>query len=397
MKEVTIVGVGMGAATLTGQGLCALERAEVLLGAPRMLAAFPAYGHKPAHPVYEPGKVTEIIRESGSTRFGVLVSGDTGFFSAAQGLLAALTEEDVTLVPGISSVAYFFARLKRPWQEAALVSCHGREANLVDTVRRNPLTFALTGGNTNALARELADAGFDRLTATVGESLGMEGERVFSLPVAELAKADLGSLAVLLMENPHADPRIRLGIPDEEFVRGEVPMTKAEVRAVVMSRLALPPGAVCCDIGAGTGSVTVEMALAAYQGHVYAIDQKEEAVSLIRENCKRFHIGNVTPILGWAPEALGPLPALDAAFIGGSGGAMREIFGAVLSKNPSARIVATAIALETLREAAEAFQAHGLSAGIIQLSVARAKPVGGLTMMMGHNPVFVLSGGGKHE
>lgn len=396
MKTITIIGIGMGANTVTGEGFQALEQAEVLLGAPRMLAAF-SHADKQAYPAYEPDNVKKIVQESDCKRFAMLVSGDPGFFSAAEELASALSEYQVTLIPGISSVSYFFARLKQPWQDAALLSCHGREANLIDTVRRNRLTFALTGGNINALAQALAAAGFDGLTATVGKNLGGENESIFTLPVRELAKMPVGKLAVLLIENPTADARIRFGIPDEEFVRGEPPMTKAEVRAISMSRLALSPHAVCCDVGAGTGSVTVEMALAAYHGHVYAVDKDEGAVALIKENCARFHIGNVTPILGSAPGALNSLPPPDAVFIGGSGGAMGDIFAAVLAKNPAVRIVVNAIALETLHVAIDAFNAHGIVAEIIQINAARAKPVGGLNMMLAHNPVFIVSGGGKHE
>lgn len=396
MKKVTIIGIGMGADTVTGEGLRAIEQAEVLFGAPRMLAAFPN-ADRPAYPVYEPGRVKEMVQQSVFERFVVLVSGDTGFFSAAEGLVPALSEHDVTLIPGISSVAAFFAKIKRPWQEAALLSCHGREANFVDTVRRNRLTFALTSDNVNALANELVKAGFDGLPATVGENLGMENERIFTLPISTLVQAPVGSLAVLLVENPNADARIRSGIPDEEFARGNVPMTKSEVRAVSMSRLALSPGAICCDIGAGTGSVTVEMALSAHRGHVYAVDKNEEAVSLIGENCRRFHIGNVTPILESVPEALLFLPPMDAVFIGGSGGAMEDVFAAVLSKNPTARIVVNAIALETLHATVEAFKAHGIVPEIVQLSATRAKPVNGLNMLLAQNPVFIVSGGGRNE
>lgn len=394
MKRVSIIGIGMGGDTVTGEGLNAVEQAEALLGAPRMIQTFSRF-EKHVYAVYEPEKVKAVLDESGMQRFAVLVSGDTGFYSAADGLMLALSGYEVKLIPGISSVSYFFARLKRPWQDAALISCHGRGTNFVDSVRRNRLTFALTGGNANVLAKGLIEAGFGGLTATIGENLGAENERIFTLPVNELIKASIARLAVLLLENPNADARIRFGIPDEEFIRGNVPMTKSEVRAVSLSRLALSPDAVCCDIGAGTGTVTVEMALAAYEGHVYAVDQNEEAVSLIAENCRRFHIGNATPMLGSAPEALFSLPPIDAAFIGGSGGAVGDIFAAVLSKSPLARIVVNAITLETLHAAVEAFKAHGIVPEIVQLNAARAKPAGGLHMMLAQNPVFIVSGGGK--
>jgi precorrin-6Y C5,15-methyltransferase (decarboxylating) len=150
---------------------------------------------------------------------------------------------------------------------------------------------------------------------------------------------------------------------------------------------------VCADIGAGTGSVTVEMALAAYKGRVYALDKSEEAIRLVTENCRAFHIGNVTPIMGEAPGALQELPPLDAAFIGGSSGRIGEIFGALLGKNPRVRIVVNAVTLETLHAAATAFAAHGIAPDITQLSVTHAKPVGNRHMLQAGSPVFILSGG----
>jgi len=276
-----------------------------------------------------------------------------------------------------------------------VVSCHGRGGNLVDTVRRHLLTFVLTGGNSGELGDELTQAGFGTLTAFVGENLGMPEERILRLPVSDLSDAGTGKLAVLLVENPGYDGRVRFGIPDQEFIRGDLPMTKSEVRAVTMSRLALFPESVCCDIGAGTGSVTVEMALAAYKGRVFAVDKNQEAIRLVRENCRAFRVGNVTPISGEAPEALVTLPPLDAAFIGGSSGRLREIFDALLGKNPHIRMVINAVTLETLYEGTEAFAAHGITPEIIQAGVTRAVPAGKLHMLKGGSPVFILSGGGK--
>jgi precorrin-6Y C5,15-methyltransferase (decarboxylating) len=394
MKQVTIVGLGMNADTLTMQGLHAVERADTLIGAPRLLRQFEKLG-KPSFAEYAPEKVSRIVKEKEGNRFCALVSGDTGFYSAAEGLCAALKDCSVTLIPGVSSLSYFFARLARPWQAAAVVSCHGRRANLADAVRRSALTFVLTGGNVEALGEELAKAGFGELTAHVGENLGMPEERILTLPVSGLSSAGIGALAVLLVENPGYDRRVHFGIPDGEFIRGDVPMTKAEVRAVTMSRLALAPGAVCCDIGAGTGSVTVEMALAAYEGQVYSIDKSEEAIELVKVNCRAFHIGNVTPLLGCAPEALVELPPLDTAFIGGSAGRLGEIFEALLSKNPRIRIVANAVTLETLHEAAEAFAEHNMAPDIVQIGITHAKPAGDLHMLQAGSPVFILSGGGN--
>lgn len=395
MKHISIVGIGMGTDTVTQAGMQAIQNADALIGAQRMLDAFSILP-KPSHAEYAPGRVADLISSSEHTRFAALVSGDTGFYSAAEGLAASLAGHNVTFIPGVSSLSYFFAKLQRPWQDAKLLSCHGRDANLVDAVRRNRLTFALTGGNVNTLAAQLADAGFGNLIAHVGENLGATDERILTLTVSVLCNTTVSPLAVLLVENPGFDDRIRFGIPDGEFTRGNAPMTKSEVRAVTLSRLSLRPGDICCDIGAGTGSVTVEMALAAYEGRIFAIDRDEEALALVEQNCRTFHIGNVSPIAGSAPDALNGLPRLDAAFIGGSGGHMHDIVSALLANNPDMRIVANAVALESVAATVDAFQQGGLTPEVVQVGCARARAVEGLHMMAAQNPVFIISGG-RHE
>ncbi len=394
MKRITIIGMGMGADTVTQEGMRAIGEAEVLIGAPRLLDAFDQPG-KQRCAEYAPKKVAQAVESSESERFAVLVSGDTGFYSAAEKLCAALSVYGVTLMPGVSSLNCFFARLKRPWQKAALISCHGREENLADTVRRNCLTFVLAGDNIPLLGEALTEAGFGHLCVYVGENLGMKNERVISLRADGLADADFGALAVLLIENPAADSRVRCGLPDELFLRGDVPMTKAEVRAVTASKLALRPGAICCDVGCGTGSVTVEMALAAYDGRVYAIDKSAEAVRLTRENCRAFHIGNVKTILGGAPEALAGLPPMDAAFIGGSGGKLTETVAVLLGKNAKARVVVNAVTLESVQQAKAAFWQKGIEPGLVQIGVVRTKTAGSRRLMAAQNPVFILWGGGN--
>ena len=396
MKLVTIVGTGMGPDTVTAEGLRAIEGADVLFGAPRMLADY-AYLNKRAVAVYTAEKMRPVLADYDEGRFAVLVSGDTGFYSAATKLCEELADCQVEVLPGISSLNYLSARLGKTWQDTALVSCHGRNGNLVDTVRRNSAVFALTGGNVPELAEALCRAGFGGLTVQVGENMGMAEESIRTMTAEELTGALVGSLAVLRIENPNSDSRVRFGIPDGEFVRGEVPMTKAEIRAISMSKLLPRPDDVCCDVGCGTGSVTVEMALAAWRGHVYAIDKNEEAVALTERNCAAFHLGNVTVRHGGAPEALNDLPPLDVVFVGGSGKNMDAIFDAVLGKNPRAHIVVNAIALESVQAALNAFAAHGLAAEVVQVGVAAAKTVAGLHMMMAQNPIFIISGGGRDE
>ncbi len=396
MKTVTIVGAGMGPDTVTAEGLRAVEGADVLFGAPRMLADY-AYLNKRAEPVYTADRIAPVLAEYDEGRFAVLVSGDAGFYSAAAKLCRELTDCRVEVLPGVSSLNCLAARLGRTWQEAALVSCHGRAGNLADTVRRNRDTFALTGGNAAELARALCRAGFGGLTVWLGENLGREDESVRSMTAEELTGVETASLAVLWIENPRADDRVRFGIPDGEFIRGRVPMTKSEIRAVTMSKLAPRPGDVCWDVGCGTGSVTVELALAAWRGAVYAVDKSEEAAELTERNAAAFHLGNVQVICGGAPEALEELPAPDTVFIGGSGRKMDAVFDVILRKNPRARVVVNAIALESVQAAMAAFESRGLVPDVVQVGTAAAKAAAGLHMMTAQNPIFIISGGGGDE
>jgi precorrin-6Y C5,15-methyltransferase (decarboxylating) len=199
----------------------------------------------------------------------------------------------------------------------------------------------------------------------------------------------------MLVENEKTIQRsvITHGIEDELFLRGNVPMTKSEIRSVSISKLQLRPGDVIYDVGAGTGSVSVEMALQAREGRVYAVEYDEEALGLIRRNAEQFGAWNLNVIEGKAPGALEDLPAPDRAFIGGSGGNLAEILELLTKRNPRIRVVVNAITLETMAEAVSQFSRLGFAdVDIVQIFAARGKAAGNYHMMQGQNPVFIISG-----
>lgn len=183
------------------------------------------------------------------------------------------------------------------------------------------------------------------------------------------------------------------GIPDRLFVRGEVPMTKEEVRAVTLAKTRVMAGHVVYDIGAGTGSISVEAALAAPGSRVYAVEQNPAGVKLIAENTQRFAADNVTICPGTAPGALADLPAPDRVIVGGSGGRLGEILRAVHYKlRPQGRVVVNAITIDTLNSALEFFDGGGYrDIDVVQVQVNRLEKKGRSTMMLGQNPVFIIS------
>lgn len=184
---------------------------------------------------------------------------------------------------------------------------------------------------------------------------------------------------------------------DEHFIRGRVPMTKSEVRAVSLSKLELGSRGILYDIGAGTGSVSVEAAMRLTEGQVYAVERNEEACSLIEQNKARFGLDNITVVSGLAPACLSGLPAPDYVFVGGSGGSFGELMETVLKLNPQVRIVINAIALETLAQVVGWMKEKQRTAEVVLVQIARSRAAGDYQLMEGGNPVYVISAGGPDE
>ena len=396
MKEINIIGMGMSEKTLTAEALALIADADILIGAKRLINEFSEL-NKPSYNAYLSNDILEIIEKTDAEKIAILVSGDVGFYSAAEKLTETLKEYSPNLIAGISSVSYFFAKCSLPWKDANLISCHGLDTNIVSSVRRNRFTFALTGKNIPELQKELVKYGFGDLKVWIGENLGSDEESIQKSKISDLDGKEFSSLTVLIIENPDFDSRIRTGIPDEEFIRGKVPMTKSEVRAVCLSKLALSPTDIAYDIGCGTGSVTIEMAFSAYDGKVYAFDKNEEAIALLEQNCQKFHLDNVEAICGLAPECLKDLPVPDVAFIGGSSGNMDEIVSYLYGINDKMRFVITAVTLENAMAGLDSLKNVGINGDIVQVAVSKGRQIGDLHMLMAQNPIFIISGSGARE
>ncbi len=401
--KVSLVGMGPGSpALLTRAATAALARAELFIGAPRLLEPY-RQGAVPCREAVLARDILAALEQSGAENAAVLLSGDTGFYSGAKGLRPLLLEAgmEVETFPGVSSLQYLCAKIGTPWEDIHPASAHGRACAPAELVARHGRVFFLTGETGDqtprALCAALEQAGWGKARAWVGSRLSYPDEEIFSGAVEEFSRRDFPPLSVLLVQGePACPPAGTFGIPDSGFVRGQVPMTKEEVRAAALSKLRVAPGGTYWDVGAGTGSVSVAISALARDGRVLAVERDPEACGLILENAARFGAGNLTLVQGEAPAALGDLPAPDGVFVGGSGGSLEDILKTAMEKNPRVRVVVAAVTLETLSRGAALLDALPFAGvEVSQITVARARELGRYHLMTGQNPVFLLSGEGQ--
>lgn len=416
MRKVTIIGAGPGNPDLLSRAaLDAIDIADVVIGAHRALAGIDVPPDVVRCELVKTADIVAALTDAASWQRAVVVmTGDVGLFSGARRLVEALSgnaQVDVRVIPGISSASYLAARLARPWQDWRFASAHGVVCDIVAEAERAGELFLVTSGgeDPSRLSGELVQAGFGDARVTVAERLSYPDERITCATASEIAGQTFDDLNVMLIDfaggagSPAGAsraasfrwPYASSGIPDELFIRGDVPMTKQEVRAVALAKLRLTATDTVWDVGAGTGSVSIEAALVARAGSVWAVERNAAGVRLIRENADAFGCGNVHAVPGVAPEALVKLPVPDAVFVGGSAGELPSIVEAALEKNSQVRLCVPCVTVETLTEACALLSGSrfkGFEA--CQVSAARAEAVGSHHLMKAQNPVFLVSARG---
>ena len=209
----------------------------------------------------------------------------------------------------------------------------------------------------------------------------------------ECCELNREGLYTCFVSNPYAtDRQLTHGIADEEFIRDKVPMTKEEIREVSICKLRLHDKAVVYDVGSGTGSVAVETASLSDDIQVYAIERNKEAVSLIKRNQEKFGLQNITVVEGAAPESLSGLPKATHAFIGGSGGRLKDILSVLRQINPEMRVVINAVTMETVCEVKEILSLYDIrEEEIVQIQASRARKAGNYHLMQAENPVWICA------
>lgn len=322
-----------------------------------------------------------------------------------EAIAAGQLRGSVRILPGISSVVSLAARVGESYEDAAILSMHGKKLNhLPTTVVSHEKTFLLTSGSEDIrkIGRMLTETGLTDCEVIVGYQLSYPEENIRILMPEQCVEVTEEGLYTCLIRNPHPQPELLThGRADTCFLRDasgtegklrRTPMTKEEVREVSICKLHLTDGAVVYDIGSGTGSVAVEIAGLSETVHVYAIERKPEAVELLRKNREHFHMDNMEIIEALAPEGLEELPVPTHAFIGGSGGRLMDILQTLYRKNPHMRIVINAISMETIAELQEVLEAFSVEDGeILQMQVNRVKKLGSYHLPQAENPVWICS------
>ena len=390
--RIYLIGMGMGGIkTLTMGAREAIENADVLIGARRMLELAGKDG-RPTLCEYRADAIAEYLAEH--EEYGtaaVLLSGDVSFYSGAKRLRERLGNRDVTVIPGISTLSYMCARLGIAAEDTEAVSLHGTDKSIICRVRDNRFTFALLSkaGDIKKLCDELLYFGGGDCTVYIGSRLGYDDERIIETKPSDYKGDALDPAAVVIENSAPLSLRGR-HLRDEELLRGGVPMTKGHIRALSIAALDVKDGDVVYDIGSGTGSVSAELSLISHEVKVYAIERDADARRLTEENRRRLWADNIITVNGSAPEVLTELPPPDRVFIGGSGGALEEIIKAVLGKNNDAEIVLNAVTLNTVSAVTDIAARLNLAAEITLVSAARSRKAGNNILMQGENPIYIF-------
>ncbi len=287
-----------------------------------------------------------------------------------------------------------------PWDDTVFVSAHGRGLKgAVDRIVANDKAAVLTDEKNTpaAIAAELIDRGRDGYTAYLCENLGSAEERIRNTDVAGLLEIKAAPLNVLILIKEYeagGDEYVpTLGIPDEEFATIKKLITKEEVRVVTLAKLKLRHDMCLWDIGAGSGSVSIEADHLLPNGRIYAVERNEQCLGFIKENLNKFNTRNVTLVASEAPEGLEDLPDPDRVFIGGSGGNLFDILEVIDARLPAdGRVVINAITLETLTAATEYFDNAGYNVEVTTINIARTRPLTEYKMFEAYNPVYIIVG-----
>lgn len=397
--NINLIGIGLGNPELLTKAACnAISKSDIVIGAKRIVESIRSdFSDKTYFTEYNTEKILDIINSNTDSEIAVVFSGDISLFSGGSKLferLKAFKNCKINTFPGISSLSYLCAKTNIDISKVKILSFHGKDELLYHNIDSNEYTFIITskGEGAKEICRKLISFGFFDLDVTIGENLSYDDERITTAKPGDFLDMDISDLNCMIIYNPDSDKAISFGLHDEVFARDKVPITKSEVRAVILSKLNISSDSICYDIGAGSGSVSIEMAGLAYDGKVYAVEKNPVAIELIKKNIHNFNAENVELIFAKAPEGLDHILEADKIFIGGSGGELNAVMDMIFASQKHPTIVISAITLETVAQITDILKKakeYGYDTEVTAINVSKSKEVGPYNMMMAQNMVFI--------
>lgn len=406
---VAVIGMGGGRQYLGSLAMEWIAEAQILAGADRHLQSFKEQAGERLllkSPLWE--SIEEIASLSQTQRIAVLCSGDPLFFGIAKTLARRLGRQHLVVIPNVTSIQMLCAESCESWDLADTVSFHGVTDDwgmerIVEIVQRGRKAAVLTDPKHTPqwIARGLIGPGLPACRIVIGENLGAPSQRVRSFLPSQVADCkDFFPLNVLIIkpeENAAAEERAKgsrriFGFSEQAFEREAGMITKMEVRAAALATLSLEDGQVLWDLGAATGSVSIEAARIARLKQVFAIEKDPSRFAKLVQNIETFEAFRVKALCAKASEAIAELPSPDRVFIGGGGSDLGAILEGVHKRlNSNGLVVQTAVLFQTLEEASRFWKEHGFQVSIVQLQVNRSIPTGNDMRLEALNPVFILS------
>ena len=406
LNKIYIIGVGDDAiAGLTSRAKAVVEAAELLIADHGILDSLETSAET-WDPGLDPNAVLERIESSTGKQIAILTQGDPLFYGLARFLCDKLGKDRFEVIPHVSSMQLAFARVKESWDEAYLTNLASQPLNkVIERIRvSEKVGIFTTAENPPArLAQGLLDAGIDYFQSYVCENLGSPDERVTKSDLSVVAGRDFAELNVMILvripdvpDRPAAMSGKRLfGNPDDLFVQSRPKhglLTSSEVRAIALAEMDIGPSSIIWDIGAGSGSVAIEAAQLAADGHAYAIEMDPEDVNLITANAEHFNVSNITPILGQAPEAWATLPEPDVIFIGGSGRHVSSIIEKAYQRlKPQGRLLAVVGSVDGLSAVSDVLRECNGEPQVKMINIARGVYQLEKIRLEAANPSFIIS------
>jgi precorrin-6Y C5,15-methyltransferase (decarboxylating) len=405
---IVAIGMGTGLQCLSTLALEWIGAAEVLAGGGRHLEMFPNHaGEK----LFLKSPLSDVLEQIGKIskrrRVAVLCSGDPLFFGMGRTLAGRFGRERLLIIPNVTSVQTLCARICQSWDSIDSVSFHGVKGGagierILDTLARGRSAAVITdpGHKPEWIARELMKANQSECRLIIGEDLGTPSERIRWFSASDATVEEFSPLNVVLVQRaesvvkPGRSERTEMvfGFGEDAFEREAGMITKMEIRAVVLASLQLEQGQVLWDLGAATGSVSVEAARIARLERVFAVEVSPSRYSKLLQNLEKFGASEVEAVCARASEAIGAFPDPDRVFIGGSGDDLQAILEVVAQRlRPGGRVVQTVVLLQTFQKVRAFWKDRGFEMSVVQLQVNRSVSTGEDLRLEALNPVFIVS------